>query len=129
MYVSFVLLLPPTIHNVPAIFSLYLTPDSVGDAELTIGGIDDTKFKGSLKYASVPSDNEGTWELVSPEIYVNGKTTSKLTAKRTIVFDSGTTNVLFPTSTTEVRVFIYLSSYISYFSILDRKSTPSSLRT
>ena len=31
----------------PALFSLYLTPKAVGNAELTIGGIDHTKFQGT----------------------------------------------------------------------------------
>ena len=31
-----------------ALFSLYLTPKSVGNAELTIGGIDESKFHGEI---------------------------------------------------------------------------------
>ena len=31
-----------------ALFSLYLTPKSVGNAEMTIGGIDESKFKGEI---------------------------------------------------------------------------------
>jgi len=88
-------------QGLPSMFSLYLTPEADGNAELTIGGIDDSKFSGSLIYASVPSDNEGSWELPSSAIYVNGQTSSSLKESRTIIFDSGTTNVLFPTSTTE----------------------------
>lgn len=29
-----------------ALFSLFLTPNAVGDAEMTLGGIDTTKFTG-----------------------------------------------------------------------------------
>ena len=31
-----------------ALFSLYLTPQSVGNAEMTIGGIDESKFIGAM---------------------------------------------------------------------------------
>lgn len=31
-----------------ALFSMYITPQAVGNAELTLGGIDDTKFTGRL---------------------------------------------------------------------------------
>jgi hypothetical protein len=31
-----------------ALFSMYLTPKAVGNAELTVGGIDSTKFIGRL---------------------------------------------------------------------------------
>lgn len=35
-------------QGLPALFSLFLTPNSVGGAELTLGGIDNTKFKGTF---------------------------------------------------------------------------------
>jgi len=43
---------PSTIHDMlipreTALFSMHLTPKAVGNAELTIGGIDHTKFKGT----------------------------------------------------------------------------------
>ncbi|KAJ7755367.1 acid protease [Mycena maculata] len=86
-------------QGLPSLFSLYVTPKAVGNAELTIGGIDTTKFKGALTYASIPADAGDTWSLESPQLSVNGKTTSVLKAKRNIIFDSGTSNVLFPTAT------------------------------
>lgn len=33
-------------QGLPTLFSLYLTPQAVGNAELTLGGIDTTKFTG-----------------------------------------------------------------------------------
>ena len=33
-------------QGLPSLFSLFLTPKSVGNAELTLGGIDTTKFSG-----------------------------------------------------------------------------------
>ncbi|PBK91451.1 acid protease [Armillaria gallica] len=88
-------------QGLPSLFSLYLTPLAVGNAELTLGGIDETKFKGDLVFASLPKPASGVWRLPSPGITVNGKTTTLLQTTRSIIFDSGTSNVLFSTDTTE----------------------------
>ncbi|KAJ7054480.1 acid protease [Mycena amicta] len=80
---------------------LYVTPEAVGGAELTIGGIDDSKFNGTLTYAPNADAGSSTWSLTSPQIFVNGKTTSTLKRSRDVIFDSGTSNILFDTTTTE----------------------------
>ncbi|KAG6828205.1 hypothetical protein H0H92_008778 [Tricholoma furcatifolium] len=98
-------------QGLPSLFSLYLTPIAIGNAELTIGGIDTTKFQGNPTYASLPEKSGSTWQLVSPSISVNGQTTSTLNVQRTIIFDSGTSNVLFPTATTEA-IYALISSDI-----------------
>ncbi|KAI0675319.1 acid protease [Trametes maxima] len=85
--------------GLPSLFSLFVTPNKVGNAELLIGGIDKTKFKGDLIYAD--QTGEGDWEVESSQISVNGKTTSRLKRRRNIIFDSGTSNILFDTQTTE----------------------------
>ncbi len=79
---------------------MFLTPNAVGNAELLIGGIDDTKFKGDLIFAD--QTGEGDWEVTSSQISVNGKTTTLLKKTRSIIFDSGTSNILFDTQTTNV---------------------------
>ncbi|KAH9485175.1 Pepsin-2B [Psilocybe cubensis] len=86
-------------QGLPSLFSLYLTPQSVGKAELTLGGIDNTKFTGTPIFASLPSGSGSTWQLASPGLSVNGKTNSLLNSPRTIIFDSGTSNILFSTDT------------------------------
>lgn len=78
-----------------ALFGMYLTPKAVGHAELTIAGIDQSKFKGQLTYANIPSGMDFLWELASPVLYVNDETRSILRQNRTIYFDSGTPNVYF----------------------------------
>jgi len=99
---------------------MYLTPQMVGNAELTLGGIDCTKFTGRLlfksclfKTESIPPGtpqyaslafNDSDWTLTSTGLSVNGKTNSILTQSRDIIFDSGTSNVLFSTDTAEVRM-------------------------
>ncbi|KAJ7929758.1 acid protease [Mycena leptocephala] len=83
-------------QGLPSLFSLYLTPKAIGNAEMTIGGIDTTKFTGDLTYASLPAFTTTSWSLISPQFYVNGKTTNALKASRHVVFDSGTSNMQFP---------------------------------
>ncbi|XP_006460834.1 hypothetical protein AGABI2DRAFT_192428 [Agaricus bisporus var. bisporus H97] len=87
-------------QGLPALFSMYFTPKEVGNAEMTLGGIDDTKFIGSPIFA--PTSSSGSaWVLDSPSLSVNGKTNSLLSTPRNIIFDSGTSNILFSTNTTE----------------------------
>ncbi|KAJ6499109.1 acid protease [Mycena sanguinolenta] len=86
-------------QGLPSLFSLFLTPQAIGNAELTVGGIDTTKFTTPMTFASLPAGSGATWTLNSPQIFVNGKTTSVLKATRNVIFDSGTSNVLFPTAT------------------------------
>lgn len=35
-------------QGLPSLFSLFLTPNSVGNAEMMLGGIDDSKFQGAV---------------------------------------------------------------------------------
>ncbi|KAJ7045282.1 acid protease [Mycena alexandri] len=86
-----------TSAGVPAIFGMSFTPKGVkggGAGELTLGGVDTTKFKGPLLYSPTP---DGAWTLRSQGIIVNGKTTSTLnnTDPSLFIFDSGTSNMLF----------------------------------
>ncbi|CDO70556.1 hypothetical protein BN946_scf184579.g12 [Trametes cinnabarina] len=85
--------------GLPSLFSTYLTPHTAGKAELLIGGIDDTKFKGKLIFADQTGD--GDWQIPSIQISVNGRTTTVLRQSRSVICDSGTSNVLFDTQTTE----------------------------
>jgi len=87
-------------QGLPSLFSLFLTPKSVGSAELTLGGIDTSKFSGTPTF--VPVTGAGSfWELTSSQVAVNGKTSSTLKKTQSIIFDSGTSNLVFPQSITE----------------------------
>ncbi|KAI0930282.1 hypothetical protein AcW1_009018 [Taiwanofungus camphoratus] len=88
-------------QGLPALFGMSLTARDVGSAELTIGGYDKSKFQGDLIYADIAGDSGGSWEISSPQIAVNGQTDSTLKAQRDIIFDSGTSNIVFDTKTTE----------------------------
>ncbi|KZT08336.1 acid protease [Laetiporus sulphureus 93-53] len=82
-------------QGLPAMFGMYLTPHTVGNAELTLGGVDESKINGTIEWADKVVDPYGDWQLNSSRISVNGKTTLLLTSNRTIIFDSGTSNVYF----------------------------------
>jgi hypothetical protein len=89
-------------------FGLYLTSKSVGNAELTIGGIDTSKFKGAIVHSPLTPNSgfDGQWPLTSPKIYVNGESSPILKSSRVILFDSGTSNALFDTNVTEVLTLL-----------------------
>lgn len=86
-------------QGLPSLFSLSVVAQDIGKGEMTLGGIDNSKFTGTPIFASLPSGSGNTWQLTSPGISVNGQTTSLLNTSRTIIFDSGTSNVLFSTDT------------------------------
>lgn len=101
-------------NGLSSLFSMYLTPLSKGGAELTFGGIDTSKYTGTLEYAALPSGSSD-WEITSTGLYINGKTTSTLKGTRQIIFDSGTSNVLFDTDIAEA-IYAQISSDIVPYS-------------
>lgn len=82
-----------------------LTPNAIGGAELTLGGVDSTKFTKALTYIPVVQSSS-FWSLTSTQFSVNGKSSTALTKSTTIIFDSGTSNIVFPKATTEVNICI-----------------------
>jgi hypothetical protein len=119
----------------PAIFGMLFTPENEGGAELTLGGVDTTKFDAPLLYSPV---SKGFWELFSLGIYVNGETTSDLQNTVPLIFDSvssfvnaaidilirmylqGTSNMLFVGATALVG---FLTLFILRLSYSTRPST------
>ncbi|KAF5376976.1 hypothetical protein D9615_007213 [Tricholomella constricta] len=87
-------------QGLPALFSFYLTPHSIGNAELTLGGIDHSKFKGPMVFSPI-HPNAGFWSLISNRVVVNGKTTESLSQPHRFIFDSATSNLVFPKTLTE----------------------------
>jgi len=84
----------------PEIFGMLFVPESEGGAgELTLGGVDTTKFTGPLLYS--PQVGDGNWAIGSQGIFVNGQTASGLQNNVTLIFDSGTSNMLFVKSIAE----------------------------
>ncbi|GLB36719.1 putative acid protease [Lyophyllum shimeji] len=90
------------VQGLPALFSFYLTPQSAGNAELTLGGIDESKFEGPMMFSPVQTNSfSGFWALLSSGVAVNGKTTDALKRPQRFIFDSGTSNLVFPKNLTE----------------------------
>jgi hypothetical protein len=86
--------------NLLAIFSFYLTHRDKPQAELTLGGIDNTKFTGSITYS--PLILPGYWGLNSTGVFVNGKTSSELEKPIQPYIDSGLSNLSFNKKQAEV---------------------------
>jgi hypothetical protein len=76
-----------------ALFSMAMTPKAVNSAQLTIGGIDQSKVKGAINYLPVNSAR-GAWNITFQSVTVNGKD-SGVRPQWTIA-DSGTSNMIAP---------------------------------
>ncbi|TFY83622.1 hypothetical protein EWM64_g392 [Hericium alpestre] len=115
--------------GLPAIFSMFLTPHTVGDAELTIGGVDESKLKGqTLTYAPIlpPTDQTNFWQLASTNIIINSKDVQKsLFDGLPMVFDSGTSNIVMPTNLTNAMNAL-ISPLIKPFGTLGAYGIPCS---
>ncbi|RMD44838.1 hypothetical protein DV735_g409, partial [Chaetothyriales sp. CBS 134920] len=76
------------------VLGIHLTRASDGtkDGELTIGGVDDSKFDGQLNYVSTVKTD--SWEISVDDAIVGGKACG-LTGK-TAIIDTGTSYVLMP---------------------------------
>jgi hypothetical protein len=78
------------------VFAFYLGSGGA-DGELTIGGVDSSKYTGDFHYVPVVPmipGKTGYWEIVLDDVQVNGKSISA--AKRGVV-DSGTSLMVVPT--------------------------------
>ncbi|KAL7929268.1 aspartic peptidase domain-containing protein [Trichoderma chlorosporum] len=76
-----------------AIYGLYLTPESVGHAEISLGGVDSSKLISEINYISVyPRTGQfnGTFE----KVYVDNMTAN--VSPNYAIYDSGTANIVAP---------------------------------
>ncbi|CAF1500327.1 unnamed protein product, partial [Didymodactylos carnosus] len=76
------------------IFSFYLNPlelESTAGGELILGGIDTTKFQGSLTY--VPVSIQGEWDFVLTSVVVNNQAVS---TNSIAIADTGTSLIVGP---------------------------------
>jgi hypothetical protein len=85
-----------------AVFGMYLSPYSIGYAELTLGGTDLSGNTVPPTYIPVTGDGS-VWQLTSYGVYVNDVTSLALQIYQVIVFDTGTSNLVFPIEIAEVR--------------------------
>lgn len=68
--------------------------DGAKDGQITFGGIDRSKFQGSLSYTATVSADSNLWEIPVDDVAVSG-TSCKFTGRSAIV-DTGTSYVLMP---------------------------------
>lgn len=101
-------------QGLPSLFSLFLTPQAVGNAELTLGGIDTTKFQGNLTYSSLATTKDDSWQLTSSSVNVNGNSSSALSGTRNWIFDSGTSNLVMTQADAEA-IYAQISPSIKPF--------------
>jgi len=78
-----------------AVFSMYMTPKSIGDAELTLGGINPSRYTGDINYVPAIRIGEHSpgWFIAFDETYVNGE---RARIGGVAVADSGTSNINAP---------------------------------
>ena len=75
------------------VFGVYLSDASGSPGELTLGGVDNTKFTGELSY--VPLSSETYWEVALDTITING---ASVTTTKKAVLDTGTSLLAGPTA-------------------------------
>lgn len=68
--------------------------DGAKDGQITFGGVDRSKFQGSLSYTATVSADSNLWEIPVDDVAVSG-TSCKFTGRSAIV-DTGTSYVLMP---------------------------------
>jgi cathepsin D len=68
--------------------------DGAKDGQITFGGVDRSKFQGSLSYTATVSADSNLWEIPVDDVAVSG-TSCKL-AGRSAIIDTGTSYVLMP---------------------------------
>jgi len=92
------------------VFAFYLGTQGGQAGELTLGGVDSTRYTGTLQY--VPLTAETYWQTALTSIKVGTSTTSATTCKRVIV-DSGTSLLAGPTA--EVKALAALVGASPFF--------------
>lgn len=68
--------------------------DGAKDGQITFGGVDHSKFQGSLSYTATVSADSSLWEIPVDDLAVSG-TSCKLAGKSAII-DTGTSYILMP---------------------------------
>ncbi|KAB5593458.1 hypothetical protein CTheo_3092 [Ceratobasidium theobromae] len=84
------------------VLGFWLAPKDIGDAQMTLGGVDEAKLEGKqVTYIPLAKEAHGFWQLESTQFGVNGQTNEELNQIRQVYFDTATANLQFPKNTTE----------------------------
>ncbi|KAJ6493183.1 acid protease [Mycena sanguinolenta] len=87
-------------QGLPPIYGFFLSPSSIGGAELTLGGVD-SKFSSQTTFVPLVTDGGGAWITNCSGIAVNGQTAPASAVDTEVLFDTGTTNVFLPLTMAE----------------------------
>ncbi|KAK6088720.1 hypothetical protein SCUP234_00600 [Seiridium cupressi] len=92
------------------VFSFYTPAGEIEGGELTLGGIDETKYVGTLNYTAFSS---GGFNLAQSSILINGKAFTGTSAKGTAILDTGTAFMQTPSYAVAKQLYAQISSKIT----------------
>ncbi|KAI0125320.1 pregnancy-associated glycoprotein 2 precursor [Xylariales sp. AK1849] len=91
------------------VFAFYTPPGDIYGAELTLGGVDDTKYEGDIPYTKLQS-SRGGYTLDQTGFYVNDRLISKTGAA---ILDTGTAFLQTPDYKTAKELYAAISPKIT----------------
>ncbi|KAK9414795.1 putative Peptidase A1 domain-containing protein [Seiridium unicorne] len=91
------------------VFAFYTPAGDINGAELTLGGIDDTKYEGEIPYTKL-EDSRGGYTLRQGGLYINDKVFSKT---GTAILDTGTAFMQTPDYQTAKKLYAAISPNIT----------------
>lgn len=92
------------------VFSFYTPPGDIDGGEITLGGIDESKYEGALNYTAFTS---GGFNLAQSSILINGKAFTGTSAKGTAILDTGTAFMQTPSYAVAKQLYAQISSKIT----------------
>jgi cathepsin D len=93
-----------------AVFSFYTPPGDIDGGEITLGGIDSTKYVGELNYTKFSGSS---FTLAQSSILINGKAFTGAAAKGSAILDTGTAFMQTPSHAVAKNLYAQISSEIT----------------
>ena len=95
-------------HLEQYLYGLYLTPHSLGNAEISIGRVDNSKFNGAINYIPV-NPVKGQFNGTFEKVFADGKLLD--IEPNSVIFDSGTATLVAPKDDAE-KIYASISPSI-----------------
>lgn len=92
------------------VFSFYTPPGDLDGGELTLGGIDETKYVGELNYTAFQGNS---FTLAQSSILINGTAFTGVAAKGLAILDTGTAFMQAPSYAVAKNLYAQISSEIT----------------
>ncbi|KAH8680609.1 aspartic peptidase domain-containing protein [Xylariales sp. PMI_506] len=90
------------------VFSFYTPPGEITGGEITLGGIDSTKYTGELAYTTFSSELGG-FTLAQSSLEINGVAFASLKAKGSAILDTGTAFIQTPSYAVAKQLYAQIS--------------------